>query len=143
MKYLSNQRGFTLVELVIIIVILGILAAVAIPKYQSLSTEAKESAARAALGGLRSGITIYYANSAVKTGTATWPDADSLRTPGIVMEQAIPENPYCTRFPDSIQSVGAGVAKGTLRNGSRPGWVYKPSTGEIWLNTNVVGENEW
>jgi prepilin-type N-terminal cleavage/methylation domain-containing protein len=143
MNQLRSQRGFTLVELVIIIVILGILAAVAIPKYQSLSTEAKESAARAALGGLRSGITIYYANSAVKTGTATWPAADSLRTPGIVMEQSIPENPYCTRFPDSIHHVGGGVAKGTLRAGSRPGWVYKPSTGEIWLNTNVVGENEW
>ncbi|MFH1687138.1 MAG: prepilin-type N-terminal cleavage/methylation domain-containing protein [bacterium] len=143
MRSLSNNRGFTLIELVIIIVILGVLAAVAIPKYQSLSVEAKEAAARASLGGIRSGITIYYANTAVKTGTATWPPADSLRTAGVVMEQSIPENPYCTVYPDSIQQVGAAVARGTLRNGSRPGWCYKPTTGEIWLNTNTVGENSW
>ena len=45
-----NQKGFTLIELVMIIVILGILAAVAIPKYQDLSSEAKEAAGRSALG---------------------------------------------------------------------------------------------
>ena len=75
-----ENRGFTLIELVIIIVILGILAAVAIPKYQDVSTEAREAAARAALGGLRSGIAIWYANQAVTTGTATWPPLDSLGT---------------------------------------------------------------
>ncbi len=45
MKLRNNQSGFTLIELVMIIVILGILAAVAIPKYQDLSSEAKEAAA--------------------------------------------------------------------------------------------------
>jgi prepilin-type N-terminal cleavage/methylation domain-containing protein len=140
---IKNQKGFTLIELVIIIVVLGILASVAIPKYKDIVAKSKEAACRGALGGLRSGISIYYANTAVNTGTATWPVADSLRTPGVVMEHTIPSNPYCTSYPDSIVNVGAGVAKGTLRNGQRPGWVYKPSTGEIWANTNVAGENTW
>ena len=94
MRLFSSQKGFTLIELVVIIVVLGILAAVAIPRYRNLSTEAKEAAARSALGSLRSGVTIYYANAAVATGTATWPPLDSLRTTGVVMEQAIPANPY-------------------------------------------------
>jgi MSHA pilin protein MshA len=141
MRTRLNQSGFTLIELVIIIIILGILAAVAIPKYQDLSSEAKEAASRSALGAMRSGIIIYYANEAVQTGTADWPDLDSLATVGVVMEQAIPENPYQlnANAPDSIVT---GVTKGTIV-GARGGWAYKASTGEIWLNTSGSGENSW
>jgi prepilin-type N-terminal cleavage/methylation domain-containing protein len=138
---LANQRGFTLIELVIIIVILGILAAVAIPKYQDITSQAKESATRAALGGLRSGITIWYANQAVKNGAAVWPQIDSLRTVGKVMEQIMPKNPYqsSTNAPDSIVT---GITKGTTV-GTRGGWAYNATTGEIWANTTSAGENNW
>jgi len=141
-KLLRNQTGFTLIELVIIIVVLGILAAVAIPKYQDITSEAKESSCRAALGNLRSGIAIYYANQAVKTGTGSWPPIDSLRKPGVVMMHSIPENPYQIdkRVPDSI--VFTKKKKGK-KQGNKGGWVYNETTGEIWTNTREVGENEW
>ncbi len=142
MRYVrSRQAGFTLIELVIIIVILGILAAVAIPKYQDMSAEAREAAARSALGALRSGITIYYANEAVQTGTAVWPTLADLETVGVVMEHGIPKNPYQSdaNAPDSIVT---GVVKGTIVP-PRGGWAYNEVTGEIWLNTDGVGENSW
>ncbi len=141
MRTFTNQKGFTLIELVVIIVILGILAAVAIPKYQNLTTEARESSTRAALGGLRSGITIYYANQAVTTGTAVWPSLANLETVGVVMEQSIPSNPYQTNAPDSIVT---GVTQGVLvGGGARGGWAYDAATGIIWPNTNAAGENAW
>ena len=136
-----GNRGFTLIELVIIIAVLGILAAVAIPKYANITSESKEAAARGALGGLRSGITIYYANQAVTTGTASWPTVDQLGTPGIVMEQSIPTNPY--QHPDSAaDSMVTGATKGTSV-GTRGGWAYNAVTGEVWPNTTDVGENNW
>lgn len=141
MNVMHNQRGFTLIELVIIIVILGILAAVAIPKYQDLSGEAQEASARSSLGSLRSAVTIFYANQAVQTGNATWPTAAELRTPGTVMAQAIPENPYQASVPDSVIDA-TGQPKGTVI-GNDGGWCYNPNTGEIWLNSSETGENEW
>ena len=65
----GHQKGFTLVELIIIIVILGIQAAVAIPKYADMKAEASNSTARAILGGLRDAATIVYANRIVNAST--------------------------------------------------------------------------
>lgn len=138
---LSNEKGFTLIELVIIIVILGILAAVAIPKYQDMSTEARQAQGRAMLGSLRSGITIFYANQAVTTGTAIWPTLAELETTGTVMAQSLPPNPYqiAANAPDSVVT---GVTKG-VTVGTRGGWAYNAATGDIWPNTTVVSENNW
>jgi MSHA pilin protein MshA len=141
MRIHRERAGFTLIELVIIIAILGIIAAVAIPKYVDMISEAKVSSCKGALGGLRSGISIYYSNQALVTGTATWPAIDSLRTAGVVMANSIPPNPYqdSDNAPDSIVT---GVTKGVVV-GTRGGWAYRPSTGEIWPNTNVAGENDF
>ena len=59
----KNRKGFTLIELVIVIAILGILALYAVPKYQGLIEEARSSEARAQLGTVRSAMGIYYAKN--------------------------------------------------------------------------------
>ena len=56
-----NKKGFTLIELIMVIVILGILAAVAIPQYFNLQDDANEAAEKGIIGGVRAGIQTYFA----------------------------------------------------------------------------------
>ena len=70
-----NQRGFTLVELMIVVIIVGILAAVAIPMYQGATERAKASEAVAALGTIRGAMRVYYAEHGTYVNAAFTDDS--------------------------------------------------------------------
>ena len=57
------QEGFTLIELIVVIVILGILAAVAIPQFTDISGQARLAVAQAACGSLHTTAVMYYASN--------------------------------------------------------------------------------
>lgn len=139
MRKLLNRKknsGFTLVELVIVIVVLGILAAVAVPKFFDFTTDANEAACKGGLGGVRSAIANYYAYSATPSGggVASFPTLVQLNTPGTVLEQGIPDNPYSTGATKN--AVIAGSTPGTPATaGTTGGWCYRAATGEFWADT--------
>jgi len=57
-----KKSGFTLIELMIVVAIIGILAAIAFPKFGDLITKSKEGATKGKLGAIRSALSIYYSD---------------------------------------------------------------------------------
>ncbi|WDT77130.1 MAG: prepilin-type N-terminal cleavage/methylation domain-containing protein [Candidatus Manganitrophus sp.] len=72
MKTLKNEKGFTLVELVLVIVVLGLLAAFAVPKFINITSNARTASVNGFAGGLRAAVAVVKAQYMV-AGTGTSP----------------------------------------------------------------------
>ena len=74
MKHTKSRNGFTLIELIIVMVILGIMAAVAVPRYLDSISNAEESAEDAVISAIRSGLRQAANDSLYTNGRASWPN---------------------------------------------------------------------
>lgn len=139
------RRGFTLIELIAVVVILAILAGVALPKYFDYAAQAKTSSTKGTLGGVRAGLANFYANAAI-SGAAAYPTYAELTTLGTVMQEQLPDNPYnddnSVLDADGTWVAGPPVVQPVVVVGGE-GWAYDATAGKFWANTNTLGENDW
>jgi len=130
------KKAFTLVEILIVVAILGILAAIVLPTFQDHITEAKEAAAKDTLRILRQQIEIYTAqHDGVPPGY--W---GSGLISAHVFEREMIDGGYIPRIPEnpfnemhSMQMIADGDAFPAAASGIY-GWIYKPQTKQIRLD---------
>jgi prepilin-type N-terminal cleavage/methylation domain-containing protein len=155
-KSKSRRSGFTLIEVLIVVVILGILAATVLPQFTSSTANAKESALRADLAQMRSQINLFKfqhdgkypfgtADDVVKqltlasdltgntaaAGTAGYPY-------GPYLIGQLPTNPYNGGNGIAVKTgtIGSADVDPALTQGSvKVGWIYSVTTGQVIANS--------
>lgn len=145
---MTLRRGFTLIELIAVIVVLAILSAVAIPRYFDYASNARSATVRATLGAVRSAVANFYANSVLNAPTPAFPTLAQMQTPGTVMNDPIPSNLY--NNGTTIAAATWTVASSSTPNPAQTvtgiaGWNYDAIAGKFWTNSNTTGiaENAW
>lgn len=88
----STQKGFTLIELVVVIVILGILAATALPKFIDLSGEASQAAVEGVAGAISGAAAVNYA--AKKAGNGSASAVDNCNDAGTLLQGGVMPDDY-------------------------------------------------
>ncbi|OGQ06954.1 MAG: hypothetical protein A3G32_07085 [Deltaproteobacteria bacterium RIFCSPLOWO2_12_FULL_40_28] len=116
----NNQKGFTLIELVLVITILGILAVAALPNFIDVSTDAAEASRDGVAGAVREGVALYRANDLVVNGPPGSYPTDAQMSPN--SGQATTTN---LLFTGVIQG---GLADGSWTNNADGTYTYSNGT---------------
>lgn len=148
-----NNRGFSLVELVIVVVIVGLLAAIAIPRFSRGASGATDSALSGDLVVLRNAIEMYAAEhngvfpAAATFGTQLTQYTKLDGTVSAIKDAAYPYGPYLHAVP-ALKVGSAAGSSGVADITAKPaaavatagvGWQYIEETGQIFANdtTNI------
>lgn len=146
-----RNRAFTLVEILIVVVILGILAAVVIPQFVNASDEAQVGNVETQLRTLRTQIQLYRAQS----DTNEFPDLVFDEADGAVAWAEMIDEQLLQAAPVNPRTNSSQISDGTGDSGedgmdaamalTDVGWYYNPETGEIWaasFNENYRDPND-
>ncbi len=155
-----RRQGFTLIEVLIVVVIMAVLAATIIPQFSSSTNDAKDSSLKFNMHTMRSQIELYKLHHLGKypdeIGDATNGFLPQLTSAtdvngtkgaagasfpyGPYIDGQLPPNPYDGK--NTVTSVDLQGKKPTGVSGSNGGWQYDPKTGAIWPNNAEYYETE-
>lgn len=149
------RRGFTLIELIAVIVVLAILAGVAVPRYFDYTARAKSAALQGTLGSIRSAIGNFYTQQAAN-GAPRYPSWEELCRPGTVLVDfrstgTFMYNGACYEFIKNpytglsnvywMQDASALANRTLMPAASFQGWVYYNDSNTNAQNVGIYANN--
>ncbi|OWY72865.1 hypothetical protein B7486_00535 [cyanobacterium TDX16] len=137
MKVMRTGRAFTLVELLIVVIILGILAAVVIPQFNDTTTEARVNSLMTNLATIRGQIDLYkLQHNGNYPGQATFSSQMTQKTDAAGTVSATGKyGPYLQRIPTNPFTVGGtGNDVTNTAAAASKAWFYEATTGEFKAN---------
>ncbi len=121
-------RGFTLVEILIVVVILGILAAVVVPQFSKAVSDSAETATFDQLQRVRRAVSYYHA-----THNGVYPDVTAgAGTWGGMLPVCLREVPQNFWVPPAVSKTIVLGAAPDVSYVTTHGWIYNSATGEVW-----------
>jgi prepilin-type N-terminal cleavage/methylation domain-containing protein len=128
----NRKRGFTLIELMIVVAIIGILAAIAIPKFAELIRKSGEGASKGNLGAIRSSLSIYYGDMEGQYPT----QIAGLTVAGKYLA-TIPVAKTPSYHPDQSTEVdGTNAVDDAVNTGQ---WAYNNVNGDTNMGSMLIG----
>ncbi len=125
----AKRRGFTLVELVIVVLVIGILTAVAAPKMMNTASNARVSGTKQSLFVLRDAVELYRAQNGSYPTLVNLPTASGLLP---FLSGPFPINQVTTA--NQVATAQAGTSPISAVVGTAGGWVYDAASGELRVN---------
>lgn len=125
----TTRRAFTLVEILIVVVILGILAAIVVPQFARAVQDSAETASFDQLAKVRRALSYYYATNSnqyptIVAGNGTWGPLLP------VYMRSAPENSWVGGAASKVIIIGNAADSGYQMT---HGWIYEgPTTGNVW-----------
>ena len=130
-------KGFTLVELVVVIMILGILAAVAAPKLLSTSGNATDNGLKQTLSIVRDAIELYAADNGGALPPCTGTGADFRTALAPYIRGTFPLSPVGTKDFDVTPVTGTGATADDLT-----GWMFNTDDGTFICNSSAASSSD-
>lgn len=146
MSVKQRRGGFTLIEVLIVVVIMAVLAATIIPQFTNSAKDARESSVKFNLHSMRGIIEMYKTHhmGGVPSGTNNLEQLTSATNQAGTVGTAGPSYPYGPYLQNDLPAnpftnsnkvtLFTGTGAPTASGAADAGWIYRPSTGELWID---------